>query len=155
MTDGQSAILSWNKAPIWGLWPDIYYSLKITVLFLWNALSDERRGLSLVYATDPRQRRPSWVRVPLVSWSCFTVSDLRLTFSSPPTTRKVTVEVFNPASTRVSSKPALDPRYIDSGRPQQKTPFPYNSSIITEVCLPRRFIKTSVLILLRGYSFSK
>jgi hypothetical protein len=24
-TDGQSASLSWNKAPIWGLWPDLYY----------------------------------------------------------------------------------------------------------------------------------
>jgi hypothetical protein len=30
----------------------------------------------------------------------FTVSDLRLPFSSPPTTRMVTVEVFDPASTR-------------------------------------------------------
>jgi hypothetical protein len=30
----------------------------------------------------------------------FTVSDLRLPFSSPPTTRRVTVEVFDPASTR-------------------------------------------------------
>jgi hypothetical protein len=32
----------------------------------------------------------------------FTVSDLRLPFSSPPTTRRVTVDVFDPASTRVS-----------------------------------------------------
>jgi hypothetical protein len=31
----------------------------------------------------------------------FTVSDLRLPFSSPPTIRRVTVEVFDPASTRV------------------------------------------------------
>jgi hypothetical protein len=31
----------------------------------------------------------------------FTVSDLRRPFSSPPTTRRVTVEVFDPASTRV------------------------------------------------------
>jgi hypothetical protein len=23
-TDGQSVSLSWNKAPIWGLWPDFY-----------------------------------------------------------------------------------------------------------------------------------
>jgi hypothetical protein len=34
----------------------------------------------------------------------FTVSDLRLPFSSPPTTRRVTVEVFDPASTRVSPR---------------------------------------------------
>jgi hypothetical protein len=32
----------------------------------------------------------------------FTVSDLRLPFSSPPTTRRVTVEVFDSASTRVT-----------------------------------------------------
>jgi hypothetical protein len=32
-----------------------------------------------------------------------TVSDLRLPFSSPPTTRMVTVEVFDPAPTRVMS----------------------------------------------------
>jgi hypothetical protein len=31
----------------------------------------------------------------------FTVSDLRLPFSSPPTTRRITVEVFDPASTGV------------------------------------------------------
>jgi hypothetical protein len=39
-------------------------------------------------------------RVPLYSRPYFTVSDLRLLFSSPPTTRRVTVEVFDPASTR-------------------------------------------------------
>jgi hypothetical protein len=41
----------------------------------------------------------------LVHWDLrpyFTVSDLRLPFSSPPATRRVTVEVFDPASTRVS-----------------------------------------------------
>jgi hypothetical protein len=43
----------------------------------------------------------SRLRVPRYSWPYFTVSDLRLLFSSPPTTRRVTVEVFDPASTRV------------------------------------------------------
>jgi hypothetical protein len=33
--------------------PDIYYSLTVTVLFLWGALSDERTGLSFVYAAGP------------------------------------------------------------------------------------------------------
>jgi hypothetical protein len=32
----------------WGLWPDIGYSLTVTVLSLWGALSDERMGLSFV-----------------------------------------------------------------------------------------------------------
>jgi hypothetical protein len=40
-TDGQPASLSWNKAPVWGLRPDIYYSLTITVLFLWGTVSDK------------------------------------------------------------------------------------------------------------------
>jgi hypothetical protein len=66
-TDSQSASLSWNKAPIWGLRPDIYYSLTITVLFLWSALSDERTGLPLVYAAGTRQRSPSSAQVPLGS----------------------------------------------------------------------------------------
>jgi hypothetical protein len=30
-TDGQSASLSWNKAPIWSLRPDLYYCLTISV----------------------------------------------------------------------------------------------------------------------------
>jgi hypothetical protein len=44
--------------------PDIYYCLTITVLFLWGALSDERTGLSFIYAAGPRQRSLSRVRVP-------------------------------------------------------------------------------------------
>jgi hypothetical protein len=72
----------------------------VMVLFLWGALSDVRTGLSFTTAADPRQRSHSWVRVPWDSWPYFTVSDSRLPFSSPPTTRRTTVEVFDPASTR-------------------------------------------------------
>jgi hypothetical protein len=89
------------SSPIWGSWPDIYYTLIITVLFLWGALCDERTGLSFLYAAGPRQRSLSRIRVPRDSLPYFTLSDLRLPFSSPPTTRRVTVEVFDPASTRV------------------------------------------------------
>jgi hypothetical protein len=39
-TDGQSASLSWHKAPIWGLRPDLYYCLTVTVLFFVGAFSD-------------------------------------------------------------------------------------------------------------------
>jgi hypothetical protein len=70
------------------------------VLLLWGALSDERMSLSFVYAAGPRHRRLSRVRVPWYSRPYCTVSDLRLPFLSPPTTRRVTVEVFDPASTR-------------------------------------------------------
>jgi hypothetical protein len=100
-TDGQPASLSWNKAPIWRLRPDLCYCLTITGLLIWGTLSDERTGLSFTVATGPRQRSNSRVRVPCDSQPYSTVSDLRLPFSSPPTTRRVTVEVFDPASTRV------------------------------------------------------
>jgi hypothetical protein len=82
-------------------WSDIYYCLTVTVLLLWGALSDERTGLSFVYAAGPRQRSLSRVRVPWISRPYFTVSVFRLPFSLPPLTRSVTVEIFVPASTRV------------------------------------------------------
>jgi hypothetical protein len=66
---------------------------------MWGALSDEKTGLSFTIAADPRQRSHSRVRVPFDSWPYFTVPDSRLPFSPPPTTRKATVEVFDPAST--------------------------------------------------------
>jgi hypothetical protein len=56
----------------------------ITVFFLWGALSDERSSLSFVYAAGSCQRSPSRVRVPWDSRPYFTVSHLRLPFSSPP-----------------------------------------------------------------------
>jgi hypothetical protein len=106
-TDGQSASLSWYKAPNWGLRPDFYfrseYGIRLTVTFLipWVALSDERMGLSFVCEAGPCQRSLSRVLVPWDLRPYFTVSDVRLPFLSPPTTRRVTVEVFDPASTRV------------------------------------------------------
>jgi hypothetical protein len=59
-------------------------------------------GSIFVYAAGPCKRSLSWVWVPWYLRPYFTVSDLRLTFSSPPTTRSVTVEVFDPASTWAS-----------------------------------------------------
>jgi hypothetical protein len=58
-TDVQSISKSWRRAP-----SDIYYSLTVTVLFLWGALSDERAGLSFVYADGPCQQSLSQVWVP-------------------------------------------------------------------------------------------
>jgi hypothetical protein len=59
-------------------------------LFLWSALSDERTGLSFVYAASPCERSLSRVRVHWDPLPYFTLSDLRFPFSSPPTTRRVT-----------------------------------------------------------------
>jgi hypothetical protein len=36
-TDGQSASLSWNKAPICGLRPDLYYCRTVAGLLMWAA----------------------------------------------------------------------------------------------------------------------
>jgi hypothetical protein len=81
-TDGQSASLSWNKAPIWGLRPDFYYYQTFAGLLMWSTLSDERVGLLFIIAAGPRQRSHSWVWVLWDSWPYFTLSDSRLPFSS-------------------------------------------------------------------------
>jgi hypothetical protein len=91
---------------MWGSSPDIYYALTVTV-FLWDALSDERMGLTFLYAAGPHQRILSRVWVPSDSWPSFTFSDLRLLFSSPPMSRRVTVEVFQRASTRMMNCSSL------------------------------------------------
>jgi hypothetical protein len=64
---------------------------------MWSSLSDERTGLSFTFAADAHQRSHSRVRVSWDSRPYFTVSDFRLPFSSPPTTSRVTVEVFDPS----------------------------------------------------------
>jgi hypothetical protein len=87
--------------------------------------------LSFTIAAGPRQRSHSRVRVPRDSWPYFTFPDSRLPqpggpgsricipregwhgynpklwvpFSSSPTPRRATVEVFDPASTQVNSSP--------------------------------------------------
>jgi hypothetical protein len=101
-TDGQSASLSRNKAPVWGLWPDFYYCQTLAGLLMWGAFSDVRTGLSFTIAAGPRQRSRSRDRVPWNSrpYSYFTVSGSRLPFSSLPTTLRATVKVFDLASTR-------------------------------------------------------
>jgi hypothetical protein len=63
-TDGQPVSLSWNKAPFWGLRPDLYYCLTVAGLLIWGALSDESTGLSFTIAAGPRQRSHFRVRVP-------------------------------------------------------------------------------------------
>jgi hypothetical protein len=99
-TDGPSVIKSWCRAPSCDSRTDTCYCLTAKVLFFVGAVSEERTGLSLLYAVGPCQRSVSRVLVPWDFRPYFTVSHLRLPFSSPPTTRMVTVEVFDPASTQ-------------------------------------------------------
>jgi hypothetical protein len=72
-----------------------------------GAISDERTGLLFTISAGPRQCSYSWLQVPRDSRPYFTVSDSRLHFSSPPTTRRATVEVFDSACTRDWTKLSL------------------------------------------------
>jgi hypothetical protein len=133
------------SSPIWGSWPDIYYYLTIAVWRLWGALSDERTGLSCVYAAGPCQRSLFRVRVPWDSRPYFTVSDLRLPFSSPPTTLRVTVELFDPASTRDclnSSCPQDNP----SARTTKKTHLPILGLLLAVMYLSSRCLEMVFVI---------
>jgi hypothetical protein len=102
-TDGQSASLSWNAAPIWALWPEFYYCQTVAGLLMWGNLSDERMNLSLTIAAGSRQHSHSQVWVLWESWPYFTDSDLRLSFLLPPMTRRAVMDVFNPTSTQEQS----------------------------------------------------
>jgi hypothetical protein len=79
-TDGQYVLE--YQAAIRVLRPDFYYYQIVAGLSMWAALSDERTGLSFTIAAGARQRSHSLVQVPWDSRSYFTVSDLRLPFSS-------------------------------------------------------------------------
>jgi hypothetical protein len=72
-------------------------------------------GLSFTIYAGPRQRIHSQIRVPWDSRPNFTVSDSRLPILTPPTTRRVTVEVFDPASTREAPVLVCTTPYIVSG----------------------------------------
>jgi hypothetical protein len=107
-----SQSVSLGVEPHRGSLSDIYHSLTVTVLLFWGALSDEWTGLSFVYASGPRQRSLAQVRVPWDSWPYFTVSDLILPFSSPPTTRRITVE--SPQTWRTGSPYSHDTDHTEN-----------------------------------------
>jgi hypothetical protein len=99
-TDGQSASLSWCQAPIWGLRPDFYDCQTVAGLLMWGALSDERTDLSCIITAGSRQRNHSGPS-PVELATIFYCLRLRLPFPSPPTTRRVTVKVFDPAASLI------------------------------------------------------
>jgi hypothetical protein len=57
MTDSPSAIQPWDKAPILGLRPDLYYCQTVGDLLIWGALCDERTRLLFTISAGPRERR--------------------------------------------------------------------------------------------------
>jgi hypothetical protein len=72
----------------------------VTVLFSWGVLSDESSGSVFCMCCWPLPAQSSSGPSPLGLATLFYCLIFRLPFSSPPTTRRVTVEVFDPASTR-------------------------------------------------------
>jgi hypothetical protein len=118
-------VLSSCQAPTWGPRPNFYYCQTFAGLLIWDALPDERTSLPFTIADCPRQHTLFRARVPRNSRPYFTVSDSRLpqpggsgrhikspsdrvaqsypqalgSSLSPPTTRRATGEVFEPAST--------------------------------------------------------
>jgi hypothetical protein len=101
-----------RSRPICRKRPGFCYCQTVAGLMTWGAFSDERTGLSFIHAAGSCQRSHSQVWVPSNSRPYFTVSFFRLPFSSPPTTRRVTVEVFDPASTRVMLNSIIKPRLL-------------------------------------------
>jgi hypothetical protein len=62
----QSDRLPWNKAPIWGLRPDLYYCQTVAGLLMWGALSDERTGLSFA-----RLSQQKYLSCQYVQFTCY------------------------------------------------------------------------------------
>jgi hypothetical protein len=77
------------------------------------------------------------VRIPWNSRPYFTLSDLRLSLSSPPTTRRVTVEVFDPASSLVfTSSVGLGSSLPSFGAdPTENTAYNSPSMVVMGGCL--------------------
>jgi hypothetical protein len=78
-----------------------------------SILSNDRMGLSFIIAAGPRHPR-IYTYFPGTGWLSYTPRR-RVPFSSPATTHRATVEVFDPA--------AWDPRYTALGRTHRKHRF--------------------------------
>jgi hypothetical protein len=143
-TDGQSASLSWNKAPVWGLRPHFYYCQTVAGLLMWDALSDGRTGLSFTNCSWPSPAQYFRVRVPWDSWPYFTLPDWRLPFRRLIRLAGLRWTYSTPPAHGSKFKLQTHSRYIASGRTPWKTrPLPSNGCPIlvkpawAEWCLPR------------------
>jgi hypothetical protein len=105
-TDGQSASLSWNKAPIWDLRPDFYYCQTVACLLMWGALSEERMGLSFTIAAGPCQYRHYF---PFRRF--LRLAGLRWKYSTPPPHGSLT-ELIAPSVPIMTSRQELYRKHI-------------------------------------------
>jgi hypothetical protein len=85
-----------------GAYDQIFITVRQLQVCYCGALSLTRGRVSRLQLllAGPRQRSNSRVRVSRYSRPYFAVSDSRLPLLSPPTARRTTVEVFDPASTQ-------------------------------------------------------
>jgi hypothetical protein len=67
-TDGQSASVSLNKAPVWGLWPDLYYCQTVAGCGCWALSLTRGRVCRLQLLLDLASAITFWVRVLWQSW---------------------------------------------------------------------------------------
>jgi hypothetical protein len=131
-----------------GYSPDITSSLMrgwvCRLKLLWSSPAQSFSGLSLAglvtifycprLETPPTWRTRSPYLYPPGAGRPSYVSRHRVPFSSPLTTRRVTVEVFEPASARnifSSFSDCLSSPYVMSARIAQKTPPPTTSTTVT------------------------
>jgi hypothetical protein len=134
---------SWCQTPIWGPNPDSYYCQTVAGLLMWGVLSKKRRvshlQLLLVLASlvilgsescgthdhilqSQIRASPTWrarspyLYPPETGWPSYTPWHW-ITFSSSPTTRRATVEIFESASAWGWT---TNPRYKASARIAQE-----------------------------------
>jgi hypothetical protein len=98
-TDSQSVSLSWNEAPIWGLRRFLLLSDSCGFVDVGRSLWREDRFVVFsCYWSSPAQSFLGFeFRYTSAIFHCLIYET---SFSSPPTTRRATVEVFDRASTR-------------------------------------------------------
>jgi hypothetical protein len=140
---GQSLLVSGRT---WGPRIDFYYCQTVEDLLKWGAPPNERTNMSFTIVSGHRQCSHSRSRVPRDTWPYFTVLHSRISqpewpaphiypsstgwtncnpvhwvpFSLQPTTRRVTVEIQEPASRRSPSFNAPTALLIFRNRPYTK-----------------------------------
>jgi hypothetical protein len=94
-TNGQPTSLSWNQAPFWGLCPDLYYCLTVVGFLMRGRVCRLQLQLALasavIFGSEFRRTRDHILLSQI--W------DFPFRCLLRPT-RRVTVEVFDPASTQ-------------------------------------------------------
>jgi hypothetical protein len=121
---------------------------------MWGALSDERTGLSFIIAAHPHQRSHFWSE-SRGTCDYVTVPDSRLPFSSPCTTRRARLEIFDPVSTwgplKILSAESLASERTHRERHLQHLFYRCVTSPLT--CLPNRSMATAVCVTYNGTTY--